>query len=98
MSIVDSITSKVQASIPIERQIQGAHLYDKARRWATGTNGEKLFTEAPLPPVDELDLADIDVSNPFLYRQGLWTSYFERLRNEAPVHYQANSAFDRQVG
>ncbi|CAN5215067.1 MAG: cytochrome P450 [Nocardioides sp.] len=93
MSIVESITSKVQASIPMERQIQGAHVYDKARRWVTGTNGEKLFTEEPIPPVEDVDLADIDTSNPFLYRQGRWTSYFERLRNEAPVHYQPNSPF-----
>ncbi|OBY31408.1 cytochrome P450 [Mycolicibacter kumamotonensis] len=77
----------------MERIIQGAHLYDKTRRWVTGTNGEKIFTERPIPPVDEVELADIDLSNPFLYRQGLWKSYFERLRNEAPVHYQAHSAF-----
>ncbi|OBJ90416.1 cytochrome [Mycobacterium asiaticum] len=38
-------------------------------------------------------LTDIDLSNPFLYRQGRWKSYYERLRNEAPVHYQAHSAF-----
>ncbi|MCV7266873.1 cytochrome P450 [Mycolicibacterium doricum] len=77
----------------MERIIQGAHLYDKTRRLVTGTNGQKIFTERPLPPVDEVELADIDLSNPFLYRQGLWKSYFERLRNEAPVHYQAHSAF-----
>ncbi len=92
-NIREAVTAKVQATIPMERIIQGAHLYDKTRRWVTGTNGEKIFTERPIPPVDEVELADIDLSNPFLYRQGLWKSYFERLRNEAPVHYQAHSAF-----
>lgn len=91
--IPDAITSKVQSIIPMERQIQGAHLYDKTRRWVTGTNDQKIFTERPIPPVEDVDLADIDLSNPFLYRQGRWQSYFERVRNEAPIHYQPNSPF-----
>lgn len=93
MKIPEAITAKVQSTIPMDLQIQGAHLYDKTRRWVTGTNGEKLFVESPIPPVEDVELADIDLSNPFLYRQGRWQSYFERLRNEAPVHYQPNSAF-----
>ncbi|MCP9271221.1 cytochrome P450 [Mycolicibacterium arenosum] len=93
MSISKAITDKVQSTVPIDRQIQGAHLYDKARRWVTRTNGKKIFTEAPIPPVEDVDLLDIDMSNPFLYRQGLWQSYFERLRNEAPIHFQPTSPF-----
>ena len=46
-----------------------------------------------IPDVDEVALTEIDVSNPFLFGQGQWQSYFKRLRDEAPVHYQANSAF-----
>lgn len=93
MKIPGAITTKVQSAIPMDRQIQGAHLYDKTRRWVTGANGDKLFVESPIPPVEDVELADIDLSNPFLYRQGRWQSYFERLRNEAPVHYQPNSPF-----
>jgi cytochrome P450 len=93
MKIPEAITTKVQSTIPVDMQIRGAHLYDKTRRRVTGTNGEKLFTEAPIPPVEDVELADIDVSNPFLYRQGRWQSYFERLRDEAPVHFQPNSPF-----
>lgn len=93
MKISEAITTKVQSTIPVDRQIQGAHLYDKTRRWVTGTNGQKMFVEAPIPPVEDVELTDIDVSNPFMYRQGRWLSYFERLRKEAPVHYQANSPF-----
>lgn len=88
-----TVTGKAQAAIPMDRLIQGAHLYDKARRYVTRTNGEKLFVERPIPPVEDVELADIDLSNPFLYRQGRWKSYFERVRNEAPVHYQARSPF-----
>lgn len=85
--------TKLRNAIPVDGQIRGAHLYDKARRWITRTNGKPIFVEAPLPPVEQLELSDIDLSNPFLYRQGLWKSYFARLRAEAPVHYQANSPF-----
>ena len=91
--IREAITARVQATIPMERQIQGAHLYDKTRRWVTGTNGQKMFVESPVPPVEDLEIGEIDLSNPFLYRQGRWQSYSERLRREAPVHYQANSPF-----
>ncbi len=93
MNISNAVTTRVQAAIPVDRMIQGAHLYDKARRRLTGTNGDKMFVERPIPPVEDVELAEIDVSNPFLYRQGRWQSYFERLRNEAPVHYQPNSPF-----
>ena len=93
MKVSEAITEKVQATIPMDLQIQGAHLYDKTRRLVTGTNGKRLFAESPIPPVEDVELADIDLSNPFLYRQGRWQSYYERLRNEAPVHYQPNSPF-----
>ncbi|GAC1532066.1 MAG: cytochrome P450 [Marmoricola sp.] len=93
MKFPSAITTKAQTVIPMDRQIQGAHLYDKARRYLTGTNGAKLFVESPIPPVEDVALADIDLSNPFLYRQGRWQSYFARVRNEVPVHYQANSPF-----
>lgn len=92
-NILDAVTAKAQGAIPMVPLIKGAHLYDKTRRWVTGTNDQQIFTERPIPPADEVKLTDIDLSNPFLYRQGRWKSYYERLRNEAPVHYQAHSAF-----
>ncbi|EON23394.1 MULTISPECIES: cytochrome P450 [Nocardioides] len=92
-NVAEEIGEKVKSVVPMELQIRGAHLYDKTRRFVTRTDGQKIFVERPIPPVDEVELADIDLSNPFLYRQGRWQSYFERVRNEAPVHYQANSPF-----
>jgi cytochrome P450 len=92
-NVAEEIGEKVKSVVPMEVQIRGAHLYDKTRRLVTRTDGRKMFVERPIPPVDEVELADIDLSNPFLYRQGRWQSYFERVRNEAPVHYQANSPF-----
>lgn len=37
-------------------------------------------------------LDSIDMSNPDIYQQNLMHDYFERLRNESPVHYSAGSA------
>ena len=59
---------------------------------ATGAIQTKLV-ETPIPDVNTLALEDIDVSNPFLYRQDQWRAYFKRLRDEAPVHYQKKSPF-----
>ncbi|MEM7016411.1 MAG: cytochrome P450 [Pseudomonadota bacterium] len=42
--------------------------------------------------VDKLALEEIDVSRAELYRDDIWRPYFARLRREAPVHYQAESA------
>jgi len=40
-----------------------------------------------------LPLEAIDVSDPRLLQQDAWRPYFARLRDEAPVHYCADSAF-----
>jgi cytochrome P450 len=93
MKALDRVVAKAQATVPIDRQLQGVHLYQKARTRLLGDSRPKPIVERPIPPVEELELADIDVSNPFLYRQGHWKSYFARLREEAPVHFQANTPF-----
>ena len=41
----------------------------------------------------ELSLDQIDVSDSSLYLHDTWQGYFERLRNEDPVHYCSDSAF-----
>ena len=55
VKISEKVAEKVQATIPIDLQIQGAHLYDKTRRLVTGTNGKKIFVESPLPPVEDVE-------------------------------------------
>ena len=40
-----------------------------------------------------VDIDSLDFSDGRLFETGLWNSYFERLRNEDPVHYQADSPF-----
>ncbi len=92
MSVLGQVINKAQATIPMERQVQGLHMFQKAKRLVLGDK-QPVFVDETIPDVDEVALTDIDVSNPFLFGQGQWGSYFKRLRDEAPVHYQANSAF-----
>ena len=40
-----------------------------------------------------VDIDSLDFSDGRLFETGLWNSYFGRLRNEDPVHYQADSPF-----
>jgi cytochrome P450/ferredoxin-NADP reductase len=92
MGVLDKVVTRAQAVIPMERQIQGLHLYQRAKKRVVGDD-QPHFRETQIPDVAELELTDIDVSNPFLWRQGSWESYFRRLRAESPVHYRADSAF-----
>jgi cytochrome P450 len=48
----------------------------------------KLWLDPWSMPLDE-----IDVSDPQLYQDEAWHPYFERLRQEAPVHYCADSRY-----
>lgn len=85
--------NKVQSTVPMDLQIKGMHLFQKARHRVLGKTPATPMVEQPLPPVEGLALERIDVTSPFLYRQGLWQSYFKRLRDEAPVHWQGHTPF-----
>ena len=88
---VINATSRV---VPMHLQIQALKMLLKAKKSIIGRQHPPLnFFEAPVPDVNTLALEDIDLSNPFLYRQDQWRAYFKRLRNEAPLHYQKNSLF-----
>ena len=45
------------------------------------------------PDAYAMPLEDIDVSDPMLFKNDAFWPYFERLRNEDPVHYCRNSPF-----
>ncbi len=88
---VINATSRV---VPMHLQIQALKMLLKVKKSIIGRQHPPLnFFEAPVPDVNTLALEDIDLSNPFLYRQDQWRAYFKRLRNEAPLHYQKNSLF-----
>jgi cytochrome P450 len=86
------VQDKLQATVPVDRQVKAAHLVEKAKR-LVGRSQPLVFTEHPIPDAEDVPLTELDVSNPFLFRQGKWHSYFKRLRDEAPVHYLADSPF-----
>ncbi|MBP9799104.1 MAG: cytochrome P450 [Sterolibacterium sp.] len=97
-SAIDAIQTKVinatSKVVPMHLQIQALKMVVKAKKKIIGRRSPQIkFVETPIPDVNTLALEDIDVSNPFLYRQDQWRAYFKRLRDEAPVHYQKKSPF-----
>jgi len=48
---------------------------------------------SPIADPYSIPLADLDVSQPDIYAADMQWKYFERLREEAPVHYCKSSAF-----
>ena len=93
MTLITSVIDRASAIVPIHLQVKGMHLFQKAKKRITNAKGFPDFVETPIPDVSTLALEDIDLSNPFLYKQDLWQSYYKRLRDEAPVHFQKKSPF-----
>lgn len=93
MNIVNLVTEKAAAVVPMPLQIKAGHLLYNAKTKAGIYKKFPEFVEEPVPDVDTLALEDIDLSNPFLFRQNKWESYFKRLRDECPVHFQKDSLF-----
>ena len=93
MKIVDLVAGKGAASVPMHLQIKAGHMLYKAKNKLGMYTKFPEFVEAPVPEVSTLAIDDIDVSNPFLFKQNRWESYFKRLRDECPVHYQKKSPF-----
>ncbi len=50
-------------------------------------------TTAPEVDAWSMPLDQIDVSDPQLYQDAAWQPYFDRLRQQAPVHYCADSRY-----
>lgn len=91
--VKDEATNRLSAVVPLVMQVKGVHLFKRTKRFITNTPYFPEIIEKPIPDVSTLDIKDIDLSNPFLFRQHQWNSYAKRLRDECPVHYQANSLF-----
>ena len=71
-----------------------SHLRDRADASRGWKSSRRL--RIPVDPQQDpnaVPLQDINVANPELYRHQLVYPYFERLRNEAPVHYCADSQY-----
>jgi len=93
MRIATTVMNLSAPLVPMHWQIKAAQLGQQVLEKAGFVPTAPAFVEAPLPEVSSLKIEDIDLSNPFLWRQGLWHSYYKRLRDEQPVHYQKDSHF-----
>jgi cytochrome P450 len=93
MSLYNTAINTTARVVPLDKQIKAIQMALKIKEKTVGLRPVPEFVESPIPNVDTLSLDEIDVSNPFLFRQNKWESYFKRLRDEAPVHYQKDSAF-----
>jgi len=93
MNIVNFVTAKGAAIVPMPLQIKAGHLIYTIKTKVGIYKEFPEFVEAPVPDVETLAIEDIDVSNPFLFKQNCWEPYFKRLRDECPVHYQKDSLF-----
>jgi cytochrome P450 len=93
MKLVTQFLEKSTKFIPVHKQIKLSQGVQKIKKTLGLNRSIPMFIEAPIPDVNDLALEDIDVSNPFLYRQNRWQSYFKRLRDECPVHFQKSSPF-----
>ncbi len=91
-SVLERVQDQIEATVPINRLIDGIYVIELAKR-AIGLAEPLMLTEQEVPDAADVDITDLDASNPYLWRQGKWQDYFARLREEAPVHYQANSPF-----
>jgi cytochrome P450 len=88
---IEMVKTKVSAKVPAHLLIRSIHLFQKVKTRVLKNNPFPRFVEKPIPDVSTLKLEEIDLSNPFLYRQHQWRPYYKRLRDECPVHYQKES-------
>ena len=64
---------------------------DAAKGWKSSRR-MRIPVDPDLDPMD-IELSELNVANPELFRQQLVYRYFDRLRDEAPVHYCADSQY-----
>ena len=87
------VRSKIEETVPLPLLVKAAHAYNTAVCKVYPPARQPKFVETPIPDASTIALEDIDMSNPFLYRQGQWLSHLKRLRAEDPVHYQKQGPF-----
>lgn len=87
------LSEKTASIVPLHMQVRALHMMVKLKEKIFGGREKVEFNETTIPDVSTLSLEEIDVSNPFLYKRNKWGSYFKRLRDESPVHFQNESPF-----
>ena len=69
------------------------HLRNRASSAGDYRSSRRLRLAPDPRPVDEIPIEELNVANPELFRLQLSFDYFRRLRDEAPVHYCADSQY-----
>lgn len=93
MKLLEPMIEKGAAIIPIHLQVKGAHAFQRFKSKLGIARPIPKFEEKILPHAEAISLDEMDVSSPFLFKQNRWQDYFQRLRDESPVHYQKQSPF-----
>ena len=89
----EAVRGTVETTLPLPLLVKAAHVYNRALRTVYAGARQPHIVERPISDGATIRLEDIDMSDPFLYRQGQWHSHFKRLRAEDPVHYQTKGPF-----
>ena len=86
--------SESQLDMTVNASENAAHLKERAEA-AKGFKSSRRLRFPVDPDLDPYDipLEQLNVANPELFRQQLHWRYFDRLRDEAPVHYCADSQY-----
>ncbi len=79
--------------VPLHKQLRLTNKIMGVSRRLFGDTDARTFDENPPADISNIPLEEIDISNPFLVKQGKWQAYFKRLREESPVHYTPKSPF-----
>lgn len=79
--------------IPVSTQFRFFDLATKGLRKVIKRAPHPYGEETALPDPNSIPLDQMDPGNPFLWKQQKADAYFRRLRDECPVHYQAQSPF-----
>ena len=93
MTISGQFMNATASVVPMHWQVKAAHLVQKSLDLAGLGAKAPTFTETEIPDAADVPLEDIDLSNPFLWRQQKFDAYAARLRAEQPVHYVPDSPF-----
>ena len=72
--------------------------YDHLRQRAQAVSGKSGRVRQRIPVDANFDpysvpIDTLNVANPEIFRHELWPAYFKRLRDEAPIHYTADSQY-----
>ncbi|MGK0222166.1 MAG: cytochrome P450 [Limisphaerales bacterium] len=83
----------VENSGPIGEASNVDHLRERADQAKDWQSGRRLRIAPDTRSLDDIPLSELNVANPELFKTQNAFAYFKRLRDEAPIHYCAESQY-----